>query len=105
LGSCCATTQPVHPAPLTAIDVKTGKIRWQDRAFPKSTFIYADGKFIVLDEDGGLSLATFSPEGVKVLSRASLLKQNAWTAPSLAGTKLYIRDRHLLVALDIGPQS
>jgi outer membrane protein assembly factor BamB len=90
------------PAPLTAINVKTGEIKWQDRAFPKASFVYADGKFIVVDEDGGISLALFSPEGVKVLSKASLLNHNAWTPPSLAGTKLYVRDRKSIMALDVG---
>jgi outer membrane protein assembly factor BamB len=90
------------PAPLTAINVKTGEIKWQERAFPKASFVYAEGKFFVIDEDGTLSLATFSPEGVKVLSKVALLKSNAWTAPTLAGTKLYIRDRHSLIALEAG---
>ena len=90
------------PAPLTAINAKTGEIKWQERAFPKASFVYADGKFIVVDEDGGLSLATFSPEGAKVISKVQLLEQNAWTAPSLAGTKLFIRDRHSIMALDVG---
>ena len=90
------------PAPLTAINAKTGEIKWQERTFPKASFVYADGKFIVLDEDGAISLATFSPEGPRVLSKAQLLENNAWTAPSLAGTKLYVRDRHSIMALDVG---
>jgi len=90
------------PAPLTAINVKTGQVKWQERAFPKASFVYADGKFIVLDEDGTLSLAKFSPEGVNVISKVSLLASNAWTAPSLAGSKLYIRDRHSILALEVG---
>jgi outer membrane protein assembly factor BamB len=89
------------PAPLTALDAKTGKVLWQDRSFPKATFLYADGKLIAVDEDGNLSLATVSPAGLKVLSRVELLRSNAWTAPALAGTALYIRDRHSLMALDL----
>ena len=89
------------PAPLTALDAKTGKVLWQDRSFPKATLLYADGKLIAVDEDGNLSLATVSPAGLKVLSRAELLRSNAWTAPSLAGTTLYVRDRHTLMALDL----
>jgi hypothetical protein len=46
-------------------------------------------------------LATVSPAGLKVLSRVELLRSNAWTAPALAGTALYIRDRHSLMALDL----
>ena len=89
------------PAPLTAVDVKTGKIAWQDRTFPKASFVYADGKFVVVDEDGNLSLANFTPQGLKVLSRVSLMRSNAWTAPSLAGTRIYLRDRGTLLALDL----
>lgn len=90
------------PAPMMAVNVKTGEVKWQERVFPKANFVYADGKFIVVDEDGGVSLATFSPEGAKVISHASLLDHNAWTVPSLAGTKLYVRDRKTIVALDVG---
>jgi outer membrane protein assembly factor BamB len=90
------------PAPLTAIDVRTGEIKWQERAFPKASFVYADGKFFVVDEDGGISLATFSPAGAKVISKFSLLEHNAWTAPTLVGTKLYVRDRKSIAALEVG---
>ncbi len=89
------------PAPLTAVDVKTGKVAWQDRSFPKASFVYADGKFIVVDEDGNLALADFTPQGLKVLSRVALLHSNAWTAPTLAGGRLYLRDRSRLMALDL----
>jgi outer membrane protein assembly factor BamB len=89
------------PAPLTAVDVKTGKIAWQDRTLPKASFIHADGKFIVVDEDGGVSLADFTPQGLKVLARAELLHNNAWTAPSLAEGRLYLRDRTTMLALDL----
>ncbi len=90
------------PAPLTAINVKTGEIKWQERAFPKASFVYADGKFLVVDEDGGISLATFSPEGAKVISKFSLLEHNAWTAPTLVGTTMYVRDRKSIAALEVG---
>jgi len=89
------------PAPLTAVDVKTGKIVWQDRTFAKASFVYADGKFIVVDEDGNVALADFTPQGLKVVSRVELLHNNAWTAPSLAGSRLYLRDRTTLMALDL----
>jgi len=81
--------------------VKTGKIAWQDRTFSKASFVYADGKFVVVDEDGNLALADFTPQGLKVLSRVALLHSNAWTAPSVAGTRLYLRDRTSMMALDL----
>ena len=89
------------PAFFTAIDVKTGQVAWQDRSFARASMVHADGKFIVLDEDGNLALVTVSPAGPKVLARAEVLTRNAWTAPSLAGTRLYIRDRKTIRALDL----
>ena len=55
----------------------------------------------MVEEDGDLALATVSPEGVKVLAKAALLSSNAWTAPSLVGTRLYVRDRKVAMALDL----
>jgi outer membrane protein assembly factor BamB len=89
------------PAPMTAVDVKTGNIVWQDRAFPKATFVYADGKLILLDEDGQLALVTVSQQGMKVLAKAAVMDRTAWTPPALAGTKLYVRDRKTIAALDL----
>jgi outer membrane protein assembly factor BamB len=90
------------PSFITAINVKTGKIAWRDRSFSRSTFLYADGKLVILDEDGTLGLATVSPEGIKVLARADVMTKTSWTVPTLVGTKLYIRDRKNMVALELG---
>ncbi len=88
-------------APLTAVNVKTGDVVWQDRAFPKATFVYADGKLILLDEDGQLALVRLSPQGMTVMAKAAVLEHIAWTPPTLVGTNLYVRDRERIVALDL----
>jgi outer membrane protein assembly factor BamB len=87
---------------MTAIDAGTGKIHWQDRTFSKATFVHADGKLIVLDQDGDIALAKVSPQGIQVLARAPLLTSNAWTPPTLVGTRLYVRDRRQMAAVDLG---
>jgi len=89
------------PAFLAAVNVKTGEIAYQDRSFPKSNLLLAEGKLIILDEDGNLALATASPTELKVISKASVMKNLAWTVPTLVGTKLYLRDRQTIVALDL----
>jgi outer membrane protein assembly factor BamB len=90
------------PAFLSAVDMKTGRIVWQDRSFSRAQLLYADGKVILLDEDGNLGLATVAPDGVKVLARASVLQNLAWTPPTLAGTTLYVRDRKTIAAYNLG---
>lgn len=90
------------PAPFTSINVKTGQVAWQDRSVGRSSFLHADGKFILLDEDGTLALAKSGPNGLNVLAKAAVMKNVAWTVPTLVGTKLYLRDRRTIVALDLG---
>jgi len=89
------------PAPFTAVNVKTGKIAWRDRSFARASFVFADGRFIILDEDGYLMLAELTPEGIKIHSKVELLNSLSWTSPTLAGTILYVRDRKNVMALDL----
>jgi outer membrane protein assembly factor BamB len=87
------------PAFFTAVEANTGKILWQDRSLSRANFVYADGKFILLDEDGQLALATASPAGLKVHAKVNLLNSRAWTVPTLVGNRLYARDRNEILAL------
>ena len=96
-----ASSGDFGPAFISAFDLKSGAIAWQDRSFARAQLLYADGKIIVLDEDGVLGLATVSPQGLKVLAKASVLKHLAWTPPTLVGTMLYVRDRRTLSAFDL----
>jgi outer membrane protein assembly factor BamB len=89
------------PAFFTAMNVKTGKVLWRDRQIARSSFLYADGHFILLDEDGNLILAAPTEQGVTIQSRVALLNNNSWTVPTLAGTTLYVRDRKNIMALDL----
>ena len=96
------TSGDFGPAFVTAVDIRTGKIAWQDRSFSRSQLLFADGKMILLDEDGTLGLATVSPDGLKVLARAPVLQNISWTPPTLIGTTLYVRDRKSVAAFNLG---
>ncbi|MGH9631209.1 MAG: PQQ-binding-like beta-propeller repeat protein, partial [Bryobacteraceae bacterium] len=87
------------PAPLTAVEAKTGAVLWQDRAFAKASFILAGNTLFVVDDDGTVASATVSRQGLKVLGEAQLLRANAWTVPVLAESRLFVRDRHRIIAL------
>ena len=86
----------------TAVDAPSGKILWQDRSIGKATFVWADQKLITLDGDGNLMLVHPSPTGFKVAAKAELLTSLSWTPPTLVGTRLYIRDRRNMMAVDLG---
>lgn len=96
------TSGDFGPAPLTAVHAKTGEIAWRDRTFSKANLLYADGKLILLDEDGALGLARISPKGVEVLARTNLSATRHWTIPTLDGTRLYVRNEREMMALELG---
>ena len=87
---------------LSAVDARTGTIYWQQRSIEKATFVWADRKLITLDQDGNLMIAYPSTEGFKVAAKAPLLTSLSWTPPSLVGTRLYIRDRQMMMGVDLG---
>lgn len=86
----------------TAHDVKTGEEAWKQRGFPEANVVYADGKAILLDENGTLTLATLSSEKLTVLARHELLVRPSWAAPTLVGSRLYVRDKEKILALELG---
>ena len=92
------------PAFLTAIRVSDGEVVWRHRGFAKGTLLYADGKFVILDEDGTLALAAPGEKGIEVLAQAQPLGYNCWTVPSLVGNTLYVRSRKKIVAFDLGAE-
>jgi outer membrane protein assembly factor BamB len=90
-------SQPI----LSAVEARTGKIVWQERSIGKATFVQADGKLITLDGDGTLMIAYPSPQGFKVTAKAPLLASVAWTPPVLVGSRVYLRDRLTMMAVDL----
>jgi hypothetical protein len=91
------------PAFVSAINVHTGQIAFRQRGFAKANVIYGDGKLIVLDEDGKLAIAPARSDGFNPTAQAQILEKTAWTAPTLVGNRLYLRDKKRIVALEIGP--
>lgn len=90
------------PAFFTAINVKNGEVAWQDRALARASFVLADNKFVILDEDGTLAVASPGQGGLQIQAKAPVMKNLAWTVPTVVGTKAYLRDRRTIVALDLG---
>jgi hypothetical protein len=92
------------PAFITAVDMRDGRIVWQDRSFSRAQLVSvggAGGLLVVLDEDGVLGLARIGATGLQVLARAQVASRLSWTPPTLAGGTLYVRDRATLHALRV----
>ena len=85
---------------LTAVDLQTGRIAWQARDFVKAQLLYADGRLIILDQDGNLGIGVASPEKFQATAKWPLLSAISWSPPTLVGRRLYLRDRKLIMALE-----
>ncbi|MCP3958226.1 MAG: PQQ-binding-like beta-propeller repeat protein [bacterium] len=96
------STGVTAPAFMAAVNVRTGEIGWRQRGFAKANVVLADGKLVILDEEGVLYLATATPEALVVHARTQLLDRVAWTAPTIVGQTLYVRDRNQILAVDLG---
>jgi outer membrane protein assembly factor BamB len=100
-GLLCGSSGDLGPAPFTAIDVATGAVVWRQRSVGRVTGLRAPNGVLLLDEDGQLLLADVSREGLTVRSRASVSTGLSWTAPAIVGSRLYLRDRKTIRALDL----
>jgi outer membrane protein assembly factor BamB len=86
---------------LVAFEWRTGKINWYQRRYRMAQCLYADGKLLFLVKSGKLSIAKVSPTEVDVLDTAKITSSVSWTPPTLVSTKLFVRDRKHIVALDL----
>lgn len=86
---------------LLGVDMKTGKRLWAKRGFPVASCVYGDDKLIILDQDGQLTLATATPDGLTVHSQCKITERYSFTVPTLVGKLLYVRDRKHIMALDL----
>lgn len=96
---------------LRAIDLGSGKVRWQEKAPGRSTLLLVDGHLVVLGEYGELWLIEATPERFHKVASATptgkdgkkLLEHPAWNAPVLAHGLLYLRGKNRLIALELIP--
>ena len=84
------------------MNLDTGKRTWAERGYKTASCVYGDGKVIILDENGKLTLATATPEEFTAHSQCQITERHSLTPPTLVGTTLYVRDRKHIMALDVG---
>ena len=87
---------------MTAINIRTGEVGWRERGFAKANCVEADGKLVILAEDGMLYLTSVTPEKLVVHAEMQLLDRVAWTVPTIVGTTMYVRDKKQILAVDLG---
>ena len=84
-------------------DLGTGKQLWKHGGIDSSpSCILADGKLLILDREGELTLATPSRETLTIHSQVQVAEPDALTSPTLVGSTLFIRDLEHIMAFDVG---
>ncbi len=90
---------------LKCLELKTGDVRWTQDGVGPGALMAADGKLIVLTEEGELLVAKASPDGFKPSARAKVLDGKCWTVPVLANGRIYCRSAAGdLVCVDVPPR-
>jgi outer membrane protein assembly factor BamB len=83
-------------------DLETGRRLWAKRGFHYASCIHGDGKLIILDQDGKLTLATPGADGLAIHAQCQVGGPYSFIVPTLVGKTLYLRDRRHIMALDLG---
>lgn len=82
-----------------------GRVVWSSGAaerFGLGPFMVADGKLLILDDDGMLTMLRATPKGYQKLARARVLDgKEAWAPLALAGGRLLVRDYGTMRCLDL----
>jgi outer membrane protein assembly factor BamB len=85
---------PINP--FRCIDLETGDIMWE-KEMRTVSLISADGKLIILEENGTLRIAEATPSSYTEISSGDVLKgekklRKFWTPPVLYKGKIYVRN-------------
>jgi outer membrane protein assembly factor BamB len=100
----CEGGPDAAPCSLRCLDVKTGEIMWEEdlrleneRRPVTVSLIAADGKLIILEDDGTLHIAKATPTSYQEISSGDMLEgeqkmRQFWIPPVLCNGKIYCRN-------------
>ncbi len=86
---------------VTAVNVKTGQVLWKERGFGVANYLRVGDRLLLLDDSGQVALAAPTEKALNVLGKIDVLEKRAWTAPTLIGKRLYLRDHKHILAMQL----
>lgn len=90
------------PISLKCFDPKTRKEFWTKPGISYATLVSADGKLLVMQTDGTLTMVALSKEGYQELASTSLLPGTCRALPALSNGRFYVRNERTLLCVDLG---
>lgn len=88
-------------ATLKCVRVADGETTWVQRGYGKGSITSADGMLYVLGDQGQLLLVEANPKAYTEKGRVKALEGRAWTSPTIAGGRLYVRDFDEVASYDL----
>ncbi len=86
---------------LKCLDAASGEMKWARRGYGKGTLTIADGLLYVLSESGKLVVGEAGSAGFTETGALQVLTgAKAWTPPTIANGRIYVRHQKEMVALD-----
>ena len=76
---------------LTCMNHATGEVAWKHRGLGCGSLMIADGKLVILSDDGRLVIANASPEKYESLAETPILEGRCWTVPVLLDGHVFAR--------------
>ncbi|MBN2711650.1 MAG: PQQ-like beta-propeller repeat protein [Planctomycetes bacterium] len=85
------------------IDMKTGKVKWENNGVGKGSIAYADGMLYCYGKNGKFGLVKASDKGGEPVSVFKISKGSGehWAHPAISDGVLYVRHGDALMAFDI----
>ncbi|HEV7928215.1 MAG TPA: PQQ-binding-like beta-propeller repeat protein [Verrucomicrobiae bacterium] len=92
-----------RPAPsLRCVELKSGKVRWQDESVGPATILLAGDQLLILTESGELIEAAATPEAFKPGERVQIMPTGVRAYPALADGFLYARSKDKIFCVNLG---
>jgi outer membrane protein assembly factor BamB len=88
---------------LVCLELKTGKVMWNESSIRQGIVICADGILYIYDGDGNVHLIKPNPASFEPVSKFAVTMgtDEHWAHPTIAGGRLYIRHGDSLMAYEI----
>ncbi|MEM7201582.1 MAG: PQQ-binding-like beta-propeller repeat protein [Planctomycetota bacterium] len=89
---------------LKCLELRTGKVLWEEKSVGKGSVCYADGHLVVRSERGPLAWVAAQPTGYAEHGRfdqPDRSEEPSWAYPAVHEGRLYVRDGAVLLAYEL----
>ncbi len=92
-------------APLKCIELATGAEKWSHAGFGPGGVVLVNGKLLVTDAYGTVTLAETSPDSYNQLAAFQAVTGKCWNSAALSNGKLFARSTTEAACLDLAPNT